>query len=175
MNPDYKTEAIPCLLKEDCILARFYPLIPFKATLCENLLKMHCERKSDCAALPDGALLEAGLPDRETVQLFRAFLALYDVKPAKLREIPAVCQNEEEQLAFRELYHLPGVKSTRAGLYWRAGYKTLADIAAASPEGLIADTGRIIREENLPMKAPLMKEAKTHIAVARAFTDSAAK
>lgn len=175
MNPDYRTEAITYLLKEDCILARFYPLITYKTRLVENLLKMHCYRKSECAALGDEALLGAGLPDVETVQLFRAFLALYDIKPAKLREIPSVCSGEEELRAFRELYHLPGVKATRAALYCKAGLCTLADIALSSPEEIIAETARVIKEENLPLKVPLMKETKTHIAVARAFTDTAAE
>mgnify|MGYP003303682631 CR=1 FL=1 len=36
---------------------------------------------------------------------------------------------------------------------------------------IIAKTENIIRKENLSLKVPLMKEVKTHIAVARAFTD----
>lgn len=45
------------------------------------------------------------------------------------------------------------------------------DIASASPQEIIAKTENIIRKENLSLKVPLMKEVKTHIAVARAFTD----
>ena len=35
----------------------------------------------------------------------------------------------------------------------------------------VAKTENVIREENLCLKVPLMKEVKTHIAVARAFSD----
>ena len=171
MNTDYKITAINVLLNEDCILTRYYPLIPYKKNLIENLSKIGCQIKSDCMKLSDESLLEAGLPDIEMVRLFRAFLVLYDIKPAKLKEIAVVCKTEEEIQAFRELYQLPGVKSTRAMFYFKAGFQTLADIARSTPQEIIERTACIIREENLSLKVPLMKEVKTHIAVSRAFTD----
>ena len=171
MNTDYKIEAIKVLLNEDCILTRYYSLIPYKDILVDNLNKMGCHTKSDCMKLSDESLLEVGLPDIEMVRLFRAFLFLYDIKPAKLKEIAAVCKTEEEVHSFRELYQLPGVKSTRAMLYFKAGFQTLADIAHSTPQEIIEKTACIIREESLGLKVPLMKEVKTHIAVARAFTD----
>lgn len=172
LNTDYKIEAIKVLLNEDCILTRYYSLIPYKDILVENLNKMGCHTKSDCMKLSDESLLEAGLPDIEMVCLFRAFLVLYDLKPAKLKEITAVCKTEEEVQSFRELYQLPGVKSTRAMLYFKAGFRFLADIARSTPQEIIDKTACIIREESLGLKVPLMKEVKTHIAVARVFTDS---
>ena len=172
LNTDYKIAAIKVLLNEDCILTRYYSLIPYKDILVENLNKMGCHTKSDCMRLSDELLLEAGLPDLEMVRLFRAFLVLYDIKPAKLKEIADVCKTEEEVHSFRELYQLPGVKSTRAMLYFKAGFQTLADIAHSTPQEIIEKTACIIREESLGLKVPLMKEVKTHIAVARAFTDS---
>jgi len=90
-----------------------------------------------------------------------------------LREIPAVCKTDEEIQSFRELYQLPGVKSTRATLYFKAGFPRLADIASSSPEEIIAKTENVIRNENLSLKVPLLKEVKTHIAVAKAFTNTA--
>lgn len=75
------------------------------------------------------------------------------------------------KVRLRELYQLPGVKSTRATLYFKAGFRSLADIAVSTPQEIIAKTESVIRQENLGLKAPLLKEVKTHIAVARAFTD----
>lgn len=171
LNTDYKIEAIAVLLNEDCILTRYYPLISYKDILVENLKKMGCHTKSDCMKLSEESLLDAGLMDIGMVHLFKAFLVLYDIKPAKLREISSVCKKDEDIPSFRELYHLPGVKSTRAMLYCKAGFRSLADIAISSPENIIAKTENVIREENLCLKVPLMKEVKTHIAVARAFSD----
>ena len=172
MNADYKIEVIKVLLNEDCILTRYYSLIPNKDILVENLNKMGCHTKSDCMKLSDEALLGAGLPDIEMVRLFRAFLVLYDIKPTKLKEITDVCKKDEEVQSFRELYQLPEVKSTRAMLYFKAGFHSLADIARSTPQEIIERTACIIRDESLGLKVPLMKEVKTHIAVARAFTDS---
>ncbi len=171
LNTDYKIEAIKVLLNEDCILTRYYPLIPYKDILVESLNKMGCYTKSDCMKLSEESLLDAGLTDIGMVHLFKSFLVLYDINPAKLREISSVCKKDEEIQSFRELYQLPGVKSTRAMLYYKAGFHSLDDIAISSPQEIIAKTENIIREENLSVKAPLMKEVKTHIAVARAFTD----
>ncbi len=170
-NADYKIDAIKELLNEDCILTRYYSLIPYKYTLVENLKKMGCYTKSDCMKLSDENLLDAGLKDIEMVNLFKAFLALYDIKPTKLREISSICKNPDETQSFQELYQLPGVKSTRAMLYYKAGFCSLDDIAISSPQEIIAKTENVIRKENLSLKVPLMKEIKTHIAVARAFTD----
>ena len=174
LNTDYRIEKMKDLLNEDCILERYYPLIPYKNTLVDNLSKMGCLRKTDCMDLSVEVLLEAGLPDGDMVNLFRAFLRVYDIKPAKMKEIATVCTTPEEAKAFRELYHLPGVKSTRATLYYKAGYGTLKDIASSTPEEIISRTDSIIKKENLSLKTPLMKEVRTHIAVAKAFSDNAA-
>ena len=170
LNTDYKIEAIKVLLNKDCILTRYYPLIPYKEILVKNLKKMGCDTKSDCMKLSDETLLDAGLANTEMVHLFKAFLVLYDIKPAKLKEIASVCKNDEEIQSFQELYQLPGVKSTRAMLYFKAGFHSLADIALSSPQEIITKTEDVIRKENLSLKVPLLKEVKTHIAVAKAFT-----
>lgn len=170
MNTDYRIGAIGFLLHQDCTLAKYYPLIPHRETLAANLQKMGCRRKSDCMALPDEALLRAGLANLEMAALFRRFLVQYDIKPGKMKELACACANEEEAQAFWELYHLPGVKKIRAGLYYRAGFRTLMDIAAAAPQEIIEKTADVIREEKLDCIVPLMKEVKTHIAVAKAFT-----
>lgn len=171
LNTDYKIEAIKVLLNTDCILTRYYSLIPYKDILIENLNKIGCHTKSDCMKLSDESLLEAGLSDIEMVCLFRAFLVLYDINPTKLKEINSFSKEKEEIQSFQELYQLPGVKKTRAMLYFKAGFRSLDDIASSSPQEIIAKTENIIRKENLSLKVPLMKEVKTHIAVARAFTD----
>lgn len=175
MNTDYRIAAIGILLNRDCTLAKYDALIPHKESLIKNLTGMGCRTKSDCMSLADESLLKAGLPDLEMVKLFRQFLTQYDVKPAKLKEIASVCQNVEEAQAFGELYHLPGVKQIRATLYYRAGFRSLADIAASTPQEIISRTAAVIRKEQLDFIVPLMKEIKTHIAVAKAFTGDAAE
>ncbi len=62
------------------------------------------------------------------------------------------------------------MRTTRATLYFKAGFRTLKDIASASPEEMIEKTSKAIKEVNLSMVPPLMKEVKTHIAVSKAFT-----
>lgn len=171
VNTDYRIEAISLLLNEDCILKGYYPLIPHKDRLLEQLKMLGCRRKSDAMQLTDEQLLCVGLPDAGVVALFRRFLVMYDPKPQKMREIAAVSQTSEEEEAFEGLYLLPGVKSTRARLYMLAGFGSLEEIAAVTAESLIAACQQTIERECLNLKPPLLKEARTHIAVARAFTD----
>ena len=94
---DYKIEAIDVLLCEDCILPRYVPLIPYKKTLLDNLIRNHRLSKSECMTLSDDDLIEMGLPDEELAKLFRSFLVMYDVKPGKFKEIAAVAANEDEK------------------------------------------------------------------------------
>lgn len=169
-NRNYPIGAIRNLLNEDCLLAGYYPLIPYKDTLAERLERADCRTKAKCLLLTDEALLEAGLPDLEMVQLFRLFLKLYDINPAKLKEIDSFCRDGYERQMYEDLYHLPGVKKTRAMLYVKAGYRSLGAIAYTTPQELIARTESVIRKEGLDCKPPFVKEAKTHIAVAKAFT-----
>ena len=44
--------------------------------------------------------------------LLRRFLKMYDINPSKLKEIGKLAISPEEAEYYRELYHLPGVKST---------------------------------------------------------------
>lgn len=62
--------------------------------------------------------------------------------------------------------------SIRASLYFKAGFKALEDIAGSSVEEILEKTTKVIKEENLNLKVPLVKEVKTHIAVARVFTNN---
>jgi hypothetical protein len=171
MNSDYKVEAMDILLNEDCVLQRYIPLIPYKHDIIKNLKKLGCYTKSECMKLSDHSLLDIGLTDMEMVILFRNFLSLYDVKPTKLKEINSICKTPEEMQSFQELYQLPGVKSTRAMLYYKAGLRSLEIIAHSSVREVIEKTKYVIKTENLDLKVPLMKEVRTHIAVARAFTN----
>lgn len=170
MEINYRIDAINVLLNEDCILTRYYPLIPYKEMLTEYLIQIGCPMKNDCMALSNEALLLSGLPDVNTANLFRRFLALYDVNPQKFKDIESICQTSEETDAFRELYMLPGVRAKRAMLYYKSGYQTLKAIASSSAEDIISKTEEVIKEERLDLKVPLVKEVKTHIAVAKAFT-----
>ena len=54
---------------------------------------------------------------------------------------------------------------------YKAGLCSLETIAQSSVQEIIAKTESVIKTENLDLKVPLMKEVRTHIAVARAFTD----
>ena len=130
MNTNYKIEAIIILLKEDCILTGYYPLIQYKESLVCNLKKLGCITKSEM--LSDEELQQAGLPDIGLVNLFRRFLTMYDINPSKLKEIGKLDISPEEAEGYLELYHLPGVKSTRASLYYKAGFRSLEDIACSS-------------------------------------------
>lgn len=170
---DYLVGAFEILLDKDCILQRYYPLLPYKGILMESMAKLHCISKNECTALSDAALLESGLPSPELVALFRRFLVMYDVKDSKYADIGTVAADEAETAAFRELYLLPGVNAVRAALYYRSGYGSLRKIAAALPDRIIQDTSDYIRCNGLAQKPPLPKEVRTHIAVAKAFTEFA--
>lgn len=170
---DYRIGALEILLNEDCLLQRYYPLIPYKRTLIENLRKIRCPSKSACTALSNETMLEIGLPNFELVNLFRRFLVMYDVRDSKFNDIGEIAANEAEAAAFRELYLLPGVKSIRAKLYYDSGYRSLNRIAASLPEQMIGDTLDLINRKELRIKAPLPKEARTHIAVAKVLTEFA--
>lgn len=170
MRLNYKIEAIDVLLKEDCILQRYFPLIQYKEMLIENLMNNHYFSKAECMELPDEILIEMGLPNHELVKLFRNFMVMYDVKDSKFKDIKDIVTNEAEADSFRELYLLPGVKGVRAKLYYDANYKCLSTIASANTEQIIRDTSKVILQKGLKWKAPLPKEVRTHIAVAKAFT-----
>ncbi|MBE5805019.1 MAG: DUF4332 domain-containing protein [Clostridiales bacterium] len=172
VNTDYRIDAISILMREECILKGYYPLIPYRDTLVEKLSQMGFKRKSEVLNCTDEELLRLGLPDSGTAALFRRFLTMYDPKPQKMREIVAVSETPAEAESFKVMYLLPGVKSTRARLYMRAGFVSLADIAASSPEKIMAACADVIEKERLCLKVPLMKEVRTHIAVAKAFTDA---
>ena len=77
-----------------------------------------------------------------------------------MKEIDTLCKEPDKARFLRELYYLPGVRYTRANLYYRSGIRTLMDFAASQPEEIIAKTEELIRKENLDLKAPLMKEVK---------------
>lgn len=168
---NYKIDAIDILLNSDCILQKYYPLIQYKKDIINNLRKNNHFSKDECISLSDSILSEIGLSDPGLISLFRSFLVMYDVKPQKLREIEKICYNDDEKAcSFRELYLLPGVKAVRASLYYEAGYRFLKDIACATPEQIINDTSLVILNNRSDMKTPLLKEVKTHIAVAKVYT-----
>lgn len=169
MNTDYSIHALEILLDEACLGERYYPLIPYKNALIAGLQAFRCQTKNDAAALTDADLAAIGLTDPGCIALFRRFLTLYDPNPQKFREIKKVTADPELQQAYTELYHLPGVKQTRASLYYQAGYRSLADFVDTTAEEVQFRTAQAISEYSLPYIVPLPKEIRTHIAVAKAF------
>lgn len=169
MNTDYCIEALEILLKEDCLAERYYPLIPYRTRLIAGFRSLGCRTRDEAAALPDEVFAGMGLKDDGTVRLLRKFFTLYDPNPAKFREIEKAVPDPEERRAYGELYFLPGVKQTRASLYFKAGYRSLADFLNTSAEDVLERTGRAVSEYGLSCIVPLPKEVRTHIAVAKAF------
>lgn len=170
IDTNYGIDALDVLLRKDCVSERYYPLIAKKTFLIGNLRELGCVRKEDAQALSDEALALAGLKNADGVRLFRRFLRIYDPATAKFREIEKSAADPAQKASFRELYYLPGVKEIRADLYYRSGFRALADIAAAAEEEILRKTADTIAREGLSCIVPLPKEVRTHIAVAKAFT-----
>ena len=168
-DPDYPVEALSLLLDARCLPERYYPLLPYKEALILGLRARGIAKKSGAEGLPAEAFSDMGLSDGETVALLRRFLSLYDPRPAKLRELDGMAGDSPPLEAYRELYLLPGVKRTRAELYYRSGYRCLRQLAESTAEELRERAGRTITEKGMSCTVPLPKEARTHIAVARAF------
>lgn len=170
IDTDYGIEALEYLLNKDCLAERYHPLILFKKELIERSRKLGYRTKNDIAKLSDSDFTAFGIHDEITINLLRRFLKIYDPDPKKFREIDKMNLNAEDRLAFNELYYLPGVKSTRASLYYHSGYKSLKDIANAEQNEILEKTAFAISEHKLSCIVPLPKEVHTHIAVAKAFT-----
>ena len=168
MTADYPIEALAVLLNENCLVSRYWPLIPYKDRLISGLKEQGCQRKSDAEKLPDKALAATLLPET-LFGLFRRFLTLYDTAPSKMAEIEKLPLTEREKTAYRELYLLPGVKQVRAELYVHSGFDSLRLIAEASEDEILERIAQTIREQHLSCIVPLPKEVRTHIAAARAF------
>jgi len=165
---NYNVEAINILLNKECILERYYPLIPFKDVIVNRLKENGINTKEE--ALNCDAILSNLFNDEKLTFLFNRFLNMYEINKSKLKEIDKLDLSEEERKSFQELYFLPGVKETRARLYYLSGLKTLNDIASKSSKEIIELTSKTINKMNLISKAPLEKEANTHIAVAKLLT-----
>ena len=172
IDTNYRIEALEYLLDKECLSEKYYPLIPFKKKLILQSNRMGYKTKNEIAELSDAELLNLGLLDDESVGLLRRFLRLYDPKPQKFKEIEKLNLDWKEKLAFRELYYLPGVKQTRASLYFLSGYGSLISIADADFNEILEKTALAISAYDLSCVVPFPKEARTHIAVARAFTQN---
>ncbi|WMJ24334.1 hypothetical protein RBG61_06615 [Paludicola sp. MB14-C6] len=170
MKVNYRIEAIKELLNRDCVLERYYPLILIKDKLIDLCISKNCFTKEECMKLPDEVMLQSGLINLTEINLFRCFLSMYDINNLKLKEIDGLTLTDEEIIAFKELYLLPGVKSTRAFLYCKSGFKSLSDIANSTSQEIIEKITHAVNKYSLNCKVPLVKEVKTHIAVSRAFT-----
>lgn len=170
IDTNYSVKALEYLLDKECLTERYYPLIPLKKELIEHAESLGCKTKNDIASLSDEEIAKLGLTDEEMIRLLRRFLNMYEPNPQKFKEIDKQSLKEEEQLAFRELYYLPGVKYTRAMLYYYSGFKALKDIADSDLQEILNKTAWAISEFKLSCIVPLPKEVRTHIAVARAFT-----
>lgn len=153
------------MLNKDCILERYHPLIPFKDELVNRFKTANALTKDDAIECDD--IMMDIFKDEYLVKLFKVFLNMYEVNKSKLREIDKLNLSEEERKSYQELYLLPGVKATRARLYYLSSLKSLNDIAVKTPEEIIKLTKNAIIAHNLDCKEPLFKEANTHIAVAK--------
>lgn len=169
INTDYKIDSLDLLLDPGRMPERYGALIQYKEKILAGLRRLGCRTKSDAERLPDEVYAGIGM-ELATILLFRRFLKLYDPDPKKFSEIGKITDDDSEREALYELYHLPGVKKIRASLYYRSGYKTLADLAFAEVDDVIAKTSATIRQSGAPCAVPLPKEVRTQIAVARAFT-----
>lgn len=167
---NYRIEAINELLNKDCVLERYYPLIYIKQKIIDFCLSIKCYTKEDCLQLTDEIMLQSVFVNISYINLFKCFLCMYNINDSKLKEIDHLILSDEEAFVFKELYLLPGVKNTRASLYYKAGIKSLIDIANSTTQDIIEKTSHAINKYTLNCKVPLVKEVKTHIAVSRAFT-----
>lgn len=159
------------LLNQDCILQRYFPLISYKKILIKNLLKKGILTKDDCLSLTDRDLLEVGLPDENMTRLFRSFLTLYDYKGKGIKDIPNIEDKSDTTVeSLLELMHLPGVKSVRAVLYYRCGFKSLHDFTLFRAEQMQNSITETITRELIPCSPPTLKELRTQIAVAKVYT-----
>lgn len=166
---NYKIEAIDILLNEDCIIARYYPLIPYKKELLEDLKNRGISTRDACLNSFEQLHLVRIFNDQNLVVLFRRFLSMYEMNQLKQKELKKLDLPEDEKKVFEILYNLPGVKEVRARLYYLAGYRSFKDIANSSLEEILEKLEKTIKENNLDVILPLPKEVKTHIAVSKAF------
>ena len=127
IDTNYRIGALEYLLDKDCLPEKYYPLIPLKHNLILRSRGTGYQTKNDLEVLSDAELSSFGLSEESLIGLLRRFLKLYDPKSQKFREIEKFDLSEKEILAYRELYYLPGVRQTRASLYYLSGYKTLSD------------------------------------------------
>lgn len=172
IDTNYSVEALDYLLVEECLPERYYPLIQHKKELITKSLKKGYKTKNDILKLFDDELMTLGLKDEKEIKLMQRFLKLYDSKPIKFKEILKLDLGKEEKQVFEELYYLPGVKHIRASLYYRSGYKSLEDIAKTNVDEVLKRTAVAISKYNLSCIVPLPKEIRTHIVVAKAFTEN---
>ena len=165
----YNIEAIDVLLNEDLILQRYYPLISYKKILLEKFKENKILTNYDCLDKGHNILLEC-LGSVELLNLFNRFLTMYEIEENKLKIVDCLKISKEEKEAYKELFLLPGVKETRANLYYLSGYKCLLDFINCNEEEIIKNMNYTIKKYNLDCKAALPKEVKTHIAVAKTYS-----
>lgn len=165
---NYKIECIEYLLNEDCIVSRYYSLISFKYKIIDFANDKCLNFKDELYVLPDSELNKI-FNNLELVKLFKSFLMMYDASSKKLKDLDKLSLSKDELNSFKKLYLLPGVKETRARLYYLSGFKSLKDIACSSADEIVRKCEETIIKNKLDYKAPLMKEVKTHIAVSKAF------
>jgi len=162
---NYKIKAIRILLNEDCVLSKYYPLIPFKDRIIAYALENKIITKEECLKANFSLIFN----NDSLSNLFKRFLVMYD-NEEKLKILNKLNLDDDRLQAYKELFLLPGVKQTRAELYYLSGYKNLSAIASSNYEELLNEMKKAIMDNKLEIKLPLVKEVKTHIAVAKAFT-----
>lgn len=165
----YKIEAIDVLLQENAILTGYYPLIPFKTILIDKLKKNGINTNYDCLKTNAKNIIFECLKKEELAMLFKRFLFMYEIEESKLAAINNLNISDDEKESYRKLFLLPGVKETRANLYYLSGFKNLKDIAGSNLDEIANKMQEAINKYKLDYKVALPKEIKTHISVAKAY------
>lgn len=212
---DFKIEDMQFILNKDTTLARFYPLIPIKEIMIEQLLKHRIDFKSQydelfCSDIEKEKLNEITGLDQEMLRLFHGLLHLHDFKNRSLKELKSMnsgvlnavlsqgykksldililASEKSEQEMSRilkidvaevrrlvglcQLMRLPGVKDTRASLYYDAGLEGLGAFYKNSYEEICEKISRYLLKAESEKSMPLKKELLTQIAVSKILPET---
>lgn len=152
-------------------LARLFGLTPKNAALLRRFLRLYDfkeRRLSDLGDFPPellASLKNAGLTGSSKILAFFCRNGLAESS----RLLAASPQDCFRLFCYCDLMRLPGVRATRAGLYFRSGFTGLASFAAVTGEDLLAQTALTRERLGLDAAVPLPKEVRTQLAAARAL------
>lgn len=172
-------------LELDSVISRFYPLIENKEKLLSLFKKNNMIYKNDVNL----EMLSSDF-SQTTLNLLFLYLHLYDYKKRSIREFEENDQMLLSSLSYKSTYdilsderediselvrikqlanlmRLPGVKYIRANLYYLTGFKDFRSFFKYNPQTIQEIISDYIIKNNRNEHVPLLKEIKTHVAVAR--------